>query len=89
MEDGWRLLTEIVPHPDTAVWFIAEDCDRPTYPVYDAKPAAIKQLLGECFAFEYYLIAKDWSWLLCENHHDTLIGLGEPIKSRLARLSVA
>jgi hypothetical protein len=85
--DGWRLLTTLVPEPDGLVWFIAEDTDLPFYPVYEATSVAIEKIIGECFGFEYYVIAKDMSWLLCENHHDLLIGVGEPVMSRLARLA--
>jgi hypothetical protein len=88
VKDGWRLLTTLVPEPDGLVWFIAEDTDLPFYPVYETTPAAVERILGECFAFEYYLVAKDLSWLLCENHHDSLIGVGEPIVTRLAQLAL-
>jgi hypothetical protein len=53
--------------------------------VYDATPAAAQAVIGECYGFEYYLIAKDLSWLLCENHHDTLIGIGEVVRSRIEK----
>ena len=87
VKDGWRLLTTLVPQPDGLVWFVAEDTDLPYYPVYETTPAAVEKIIGECFGFEYYLIAKDMGWLLCENHHDTLIGVGEPVASRLAELA--
>jgi hypothetical protein len=44
--------------------------------VYDATPAVVQQIIGECYGFEYYLIAKNLSWLLCENHHDMVIAVG-------------
>jgi hypothetical protein len=88
VDDGWRFLTTLVPEPEKSVWFIAEDDQSAFYPVYDATPIAASQVIGECVGFEYYLVAKDMSWLLCENHHDMLIGVGEPIESRLAQLSI-
>jgi hypothetical protein len=48
----------------------------PYFPVYDATPAVVQQIIGECYGFEYYLIAKNLSWLLCENHHDMVIAVG-------------
>jgi hypothetical protein len=62
-----------VPHAQQKVWFVAEDSDSPSFPVHDATPAAAQAVIGECYAFEYYLIAKDLRWLLCENHHDTMM----------------
>ncbi len=88
VEKGFLLLTALVPQPDELVWFIVEDTSLPFYPVYDATPAAAEMIIGECFGFEYYLIAKDMRWLLCENHHDVLIGIGEPVATRLAQLSL-
>ena len=61
-----------------------EDDQLPFYPVYDSTPQAAQAVIGECYAFEYYLIAKDLSWLLCENHHDTLIGVGDEVRRRMA-----
>jgi hypothetical protein len=75
----------LVPDARAKVWFVAEDDQLPFYPVYDATPAAAQSVVGECYGFEYYLIAKDLSWLLCENHHDTLIGIGDVVRRRMAR----
>jgi len=69
-------ITAIVPDPDESVWFVAEDNELPRFPVYETTPAVAQQVIGECYAFEYYLIAKDLGWLLCENHHDLMMGLG-------------
>jgi hypothetical protein len=88
VDNGWKLLACVVPAPDQNVWFIAEDDQLTSYPVFDATPEAVEQVIGECFGFEYYLIAKDMTWLLCENHHDYLIAVGEPVASRLSQLAV-
>src|ERR1051326_1655672 len=66
-QQGFARITQIVPNKGEKVWFIAEDDRQPFYPVYEATPEAIQAVLGECFHFEYYLIAKDLGWLLCEN----------------------
>ena len=86
MTDGWKYLSALVPNPNDSIWFIAEDDELPFYPVYEATPRAIEMLIGECSFFEYYLVAKDMSWLLCENHHDCLIGVGSQVTSRLSEL---
>lgn len=84
--DGWKLITTLVSEPNIPAWFIAQDDQSPFNPVYEATPTAAAQVVGECFGFEYYLIGKDMSWLLCENHHDLLIGVGEPVTIRFAKL---
>jgi hypothetical protein len=82
-QSGFEYLTRIVPNQKEKVWFIAGDSQATFIPVYEAKPEAIQNLLGECFGFEYYLIAKDFSWLICENHHDLLIVIGDEVGRKL------
>jgi hypothetical protein len=69
-------ISALVPDADEKVWFVAEENELPYYPVYETTPALAQQVIGECYGFEYYLIAKDLSWLLCENHHDRFIAVG-------------
>jgi len=81
--DGWRQLLRVVPDPSATVWFIAEDVQLPYYPVYETTTEIAVQVIGECYGFEYYLIAKDFSWLLCETHHNNVCAIGE-VECRLA-----
>ncbi len=72
---------------EETVWFVAED-ERGTkqngnFWLYEGKIKPIVSLLGEMIAFEYYLVPKKLDWLLCETHHDVLVGVGEPIVERL------
>ena len=69
-------LNEIIPELESKVWLIVEDDDEPFYPVYEIVAKRITEIIGESFGFEYYIIPKDKSWLICENHHSQLIGIG-------------
>ena len=80
---GFRQISALVPDAHERVWFVVEDSQQPYFPVYGATPLAAQQIIGECYAFEYYLIPKDLRWPICENHHDVMIALGEP-RERLA-----
>ena len=82
-QQGFRRLCSIVPNPEEHVWFVAEDDELASYPVYEATPAAAQQVIGECYGSEYYLISKDLAWLLCENHHDRLIAVGAVVEQRM------
>lgn len=33
----------------------------------------IKDIIGECFLFEYYIIDINYEWIVCNNHHDYLL----------------
>ena len=83
---GFLKLNEICPDPKENVWFVAESSALPFFPVYDGTVEAIQRVLGECHAFEYYLINKDYRWLVCENHHDVVFAVGSPVKERLEQL---
>jgi hypothetical protein len=38
------------------------------------------------YGFEYYIVSKKFEWLLCENHHDILIAVGQPMVEKMERL---
>lgn len=81
--DGWRHLTEIVPDADERVWFIVEDSGPPGYSVWEADVRDVQAVIGECYGFEYYLIQRQFRWLVCENHSDVLIAVGKEVEDRL------
>ena len=68
-------LKELLENVKDNVWFMPEDDENNFYPIYDADPKLIPDILGECSFFEYYIIGKNENWLICENHHDYLIGV--------------
>lgn len=38
---------------------------------------SLKKLLEESFAFEFYIVDEDVTYVICFNHHDQLIGVGK------------
>jgi len=90
LEEAWKHLPETLEpllSPEEMLWFVAED-ERGTkqngnFWLYEGKIKAIVSVIGEMTAFEYYLVPKKLDWLLCETHHDVLVGVGEPIIKRL------
>lgn len=80
--------SEIIPDLTRKVWLMIEDDQEPYYPIYDVDPTYICNILNECFGFEYYIIDKDYKWLLCENHHGSLIGVGDVLKEHNPSLIV-
>jgi len=80
---GFEKIAKLVPDPHEAVWFIVEEDQLPFYPIYEATPAAIQKVIGECYGFEYYIIPKSKEWLLCENHHNRMVCIGKQITERL------
>jgi len=85
--NGSEMLEEIIPNPDELIWFVAEEDGLPYFPIYEGTTKAIVRIIRECYAFEYYLIPKDKKWLLCENHHNSLIGVGKAIERQLSKVA--
>ena len=81
--DGWQHMPELAPNPDELVWFIAEEDQLPHYPVFETTPRVASKIIGECYGFEFYLIAKNFEWLLCETHHNRVYAVGSPVEQRL------
>jgi hypothetical protein len=84
---GYQRISMLVPDAGERCWFIVESQASSSYPVYEASPEEIASILGECFFFEYYIVPKDYSWLVCENHHGVVIGCGEPVGSRIKAMA--
>jgi hypothetical protein len=85
-QKGFERIDKVVPNKKERVWFIVEDDQLPFYPVYEGTPEAIQAVIGECYGFEYYLVAKDLSWLICETHHDDMIAIGTEVEEHLRQL---
>lgn len=86
-DKGFERIPSIVPDCREVAWFIAEEDNLAYFPVYEGTLEAITKILGECYFFECYIVPKSKKWLLCENHHGYLIGVGNDIEERLARVA--
>jgi hypothetical protein len=84
---AYLLLDEIIPEGTDHVWFFVQDHEAPYFIVCDTNPFVIKDIIGQCYGFEYYIIPKSKSWLICENHHNTIIGVGSMVCAKYARSS--
>lgn len=84
--DGRSLqhLLQVVPDANLPVWVVTFWGDPPE--VFSSTPAAIAAVFAECHLFEFFVVPKDLSWLVGENHHDYLIAVGQPVASRLRRI---
>lgn len=81
-EKPFEHLIDIIPSVTDNVWLMVEDDQEDYYPIYDCKPSVIGHMISACFGFEYYVIDKSMEWLICENHHRRLIGIGRKLKEK-------
>jgi hypothetical protein len=87
--DGWRHLVSLVPDSNERVWFIAEDFVSPEYSVWEGDTCDIQAVIGECSDFEYYIVQNQFRWLLCQNHHDVVVAVGQDVEDKLRQYEVA
>jgi hypothetical protein len=85
---GFERIVDLVPNRAERCWFVVEDVNSDSYPVYDATPEDVASIVGECFAFEYYIAPKSRHWLICENHHGRIIGVGEEVSRAISDATV-
>jgi hypothetical protein len=86
-----RVLRQLVPEHEP-VWFVAEDWGRQkrhgNFWLYEGRIDSIAAVLDEAWSFEFYVVSKKFEWLLCQNHHDAMMAVGEPMVTHLKSLSI-
>jgi hypothetical protein len=79
--------------PQEKVWFVAEDWRRTkrhgNFWLYEGTVAAIVKLLGEVHGFEYCIVSKKFEWLLGEDHHGVLTGVGQLVMEKIENLKTS
>lgn len=70
--DGHRHLQDYVPASQSRAWFIIET-GQAALPVYDVEVASLARIISECQFFEYYLVDRDFEWLICDTDHNELV----------------
>lgn len=70
-----RIVSEIFNDKKTInenVFFIADEDNECMY-LYNIPLQSLAGIIENCRYFEYYIVAHDLSWLICENDHGDLI----------------
>jgi hypothetical protein len=62
-------LLSIMPTKSGLCWLIP-DTETEWLPVYEIHAQQVQTLIDDCPGFEYYVVAKDFSWLIVETHND-------------------
>ncbi|MBW4488071.1 MAG: hypothetical protein KME12_09795 [Trichocoleus desertorum ATA4-8-CV12] len=89
LEDVPGILKEFIPLQEN-VWFVIEDWKRTKWQgnfwLYEGTIAAITDVIKEMYGFEYYIVSKKFEWLLGEDHHGVLIGVGNSMTEKIEHL---
>jgi hypothetical protein len=83
-KDVFEVLPELIDKEES-VWFIIEDERKAEehFWLYEGRINAVVSILKELSFEEYYIVSKKLEWILCENHHNLLIGSGKHIIEKM------
>ena len=77
--DGLLLIKKIINNDNLLInLFVTDDGEEP-WPVFQGKLGIIIDMLYQQSFFEYFISADDFSWLIFDNHHNSLVISGELI----------
>lgn len=84
--DPVQTLQHVIP-ANEQVWFLAEDWSHTKsdgqFWLYESTIEAICKLVNASRAFEFYVVSKKLSWLICVNHHEYVVASGQQMVSSL------
>jgi len=81
--DGYKYIPDLVD--DEYVWFIVED-NKGKFWIYEGMPDAIAKVIEAAYYIdEYYIVSKKYEWILCEDHHRIIHGVGDKISDEINR----
>lgn len=78
--------------PTASVWFILGESHGATggdYWLFEGEISAVIEVLKGLHIVEFYVVGHRLDWLLAENHHNMLIGVGDIAVQRLQALDEA
>jgi hypothetical protein len=70
-DGGFRHIYRYIPVSEIDCWFIPDIHEA--YPLaYHAKISQLERVIGNCFGFPYYIVGRNYDWLLAESDSDEL-----------------
>jgi hypothetical protein len=83
-----QYLDRVIETENDLLFFVNDKVnERPKFWFYKGKLRAIQKIIDEsCYIDEYYISSENMNWLLCVNHHDYLIGVGEAVIEKIKQL---
>ncbi|GGK24425.1 hypothetical protein GCM10008955_17520 [Deinococcus malanensis] len=86
VEDGPSVMAQLLA-PHDLVWLLLEDWEgtkkRGNYWVFEGEVQSVTAVLKHLFHVEYYVVDREFAWLLCENHHGVMTAVGRTMPERL------
>ncbi len=75
-ELSWPFVQSIVQNENQKIYLFVTDDDPEPWPVFIGNVIDIGRLLAELWRFEYFLTDENFSWVIFDTHHNTLVVSG-------------
>ncbi|GGI11637.1 DUF6756 family protein [Gottfriedia solisilvae] len=82
-DDAYKYLHKLIDENEKIFFMVEENSAKPKFWIYEGNIKMIQKVIEESFAFEYYIFSKKFDWLICENHHGILSGVGEKVIGKM------
>lgn len=81
-------LNLIVPDVEEPCWFLFQLWTLSGPPIYEGTIKQIEKITRQQndLKYEYYIIPKDFRWLIAKDHKNEMIAIGEEVENKLDRL---
>jgi len=86
---NWQIvlpLSQLVPKKDEVVWFMVDLPLLSLWPVFEGNIDIIEKVSNQCRLLEYYVISKDFSWVIAKSRHDEIFVNGDEVERNLMKL---
>jgi len=74
--DGLAMVSELLDD-DESIWIVATDDECGPWPVWEGRASDIVEMLGNLRFFEYFILSREYQWIVFDTHHNTLVVVGE------------
>lgn len=74
-KDGLTLLLRLVPSETTVVLVVTDDEHTP-WPAFEGSLREVVTMLREARVFEFWIVTRDWRWIVFDTHNNELVVSG-------------
>lgn len=87
---NWQIslpISNIAPNKDETVWFLVELTTISYHPMFEGKVEIVEAVANQIRLLEYYVISKDFTWVIAKSRHDEIFVNGDVVEQNLKKLT--
>jgi hypothetical protein len=87
---NWQIslpISKIAPSKYETVWFLVELTTISYHPIFEGTVEIVETVANQIRLLEYYVISKEFTWVIAKSRHDEMFVSGEIVESNLLKLN--